>query len=233
MPELAIGHAPGRAELDAFEATARRDARELVVGALIADDAGRIFVQRRSEQRALFPGCWDLVGGHLEPDETIVEALEREIFEETGWTLETIGLVVYTLDWEANGHEKREVDLLVTVAGDLSNPQLEREKVTEGRWLRPGEVGLLLEHRRPRRHLRLRGGGAGLRAARRRLAGPTAGFTMIESAEYTVFLKQVSLGPTYASLCSARRDPGGLVKVYAIRCKLGKPRSGVAPEGNR
>ncbi len=47
----------------------------------------------------------------------------------------------------------------------------------------------------------------------------TAGFTMIESAECTVFLKQVSLGPTYASLCSARRDPGGLVRVYAIRCK--------------
>ncbi len=46
----------------------------------------------------------------------------------------------------------------------------------------------------------------------------TAGFTMIESAECTVFLKQVSLGPTCASLCSARRDPGGLVKVYAIRC---------------
>ena len=39
----------------------------------------------------------------------------------------------------------------------------------------------------------------------------TAGFIMIESAECTVFLKQVSLGPTYASLCSARRDPGGLV----------------------
>ncbi len=180
MPELAIGHVPGPAELDAFEATARRDARELVVGALIADDAGRIFVQRRSERRALFPGCWDLVGGHLEPEETIMEALEREIFEETGWTLKTMGPVVYTLDWEANGHEKREVDLLVTVAGDLSNPQLEREKVTEGRWLRPGEMGLLLEHRDPGDTFVFEVVTRAFAAARRRLAGLTAGCIILD-----------------------------------------------------
>ena len=40
-------------------------------GALIVDDDGRIFIQRRSPHRRLFPNCWDIVGGHLEPGEDV------------------------------------------------------------------------------------------------------------------------------------------------------------------
>ncbi|MGC4772020.1 NUDIX domain-containing protein [Micromonospora sp. DT44] len=54
-------------------------------GALIVDRDGRIFFQRRSPHRRLFPDCWDIVGGHLEPGEEIDEALRREVTEETGW----------------------------------------------------------------------------------------------------------------------------------------------------
>jgi 8-oxo-dGTP pyrophosphatase MutT (NUDIX family) len=44
---------------------------EWVVSAVIQDSAGRVFVQRRSNDRRLFPGCWDLVGGHVEPGEDL------------------------------------------------------------------------------------------------------------------------------------------------------------------
>ncbi|MFC8618201.1 NUDIX domain-containing protein [Micromonospora purpureochromogenes] len=44
-------------------------------GALIVDDDGRLFLQRRSPERSLFPNAWDIVGGHREPGGTAVAAL--------------------------------------------------------------------------------------------------------------------------------------------------------------
>ncbi|MEJ2666894.1 MAG: NUDIX domain-containing protein [Deinococcales bacterium] len=144
-----IGEVPTAAQLRAFAAGAGRDRRRLVVGALIHDGAGRVFVQRRSEGRALYPGCWDVVGGHAEPGEGVMEALRREVEEETGWQLASVDEVVEILDWEANGEPKREIDLLVTVTGDLDAPRLEPGKHTTARWLAAEELPLLLERRDP------------------------------------------------------------------------------------
>lgn len=144
-----IGAIPSTAELDAFAAGARAAGRRLVVGALIVDGAGRIFVQRRSPQRALFPGAWDIVGGHAEPGEGVRAALAREVAEETGWRLARLGPVVEVFDWQANGERKREIDLLVGVEGDLARPRLERAKHPEARWLEAHQQGVLLEARDP------------------------------------------------------------------------------------
>ena len=144
---LTIGLEPTEPALQRFAASAVRAGRRLVVGALVADDAGRIYVQRRSESRALFPGAWDIVGGHVEEGESLTEALAREVHEETGWRLRSLGAVVELLDWEAGGVQRREVDLLVTVDGDLSRPRLERDKHSDGRWLAPSDAAVLLERR--------------------------------------------------------------------------------------
>jgi 8-oxo-dGTP pyrophosphatase MutT (NUDIX family) len=55
------------------------------VGALIRDDQQRVYVQRRTAERRLLPGIWDIVGGHVEAGETPEQALAREVEEETGW----------------------------------------------------------------------------------------------------------------------------------------------------
>ena len=65
-----------------------------VVGALIKDNRNRVYVHRRAVDRRLFPGIWDIVGGHVEPGESAQEALAREIGEETGWRLRRIEGVV-------------------------------------------------------------------------------------------------------------------------------------------
>lgn len=117
-------------------------------GALIVDDAGRLFFQRRSPARRLFPNCWDIVGGHLEPGEEVVDALHREVIEETGWRVaEVLGLVGeyrYTAD---DGLARVETDFLVRVDGDLSRPRLEAGKHTEFRWLAERDIAVLDEHR--------------------------------------------------------------------------------------
>ena len=144
---VTVGRVATSAALAAFAASAAADGKRLVVGALVVDGAGRIYVQKRSDDRALFPGAWDIVGGHVELGESIREALAREVMEETGWSLRSLGAVVEVIDWEAGGVERREVDMLVTVAGDLANPVLEGTKHTEGRWLERAQSHVLLERR--------------------------------------------------------------------------------------
>ena len=49
------------------------------VAALIRDDAGRVLLQRRSDD-----GTWSLPAGAVDPGERPAEALVREVWEETG-----------------------------------------------------------------------------------------------------------------------------------------------------
>lgn len=137
---LVIGQVPTDEALAHFALLARAARRRLVVGALVGDGAGRLYLQRRTLSRALFPGSWDLVGGHAEPDEGVLAALRREVLEETGWRLVELGPVVEVLDWEEGGVSRREIDLLVRVEGDLANPRLEIDKHSEGRWLTAAEA---------------------------------------------------------------------------------------------
>lgn len=117
-------------------------------GALIVDDDGRIFFQRRSPERRLFPNTWDIAGGHLEPGEQVEDALRREVHEETGWTVSHVLAVVgeyrYTGD---DGLDRVETDFLVRVDGDLARPRLEADKHTEFRWLAEQDIAVLDEHR--------------------------------------------------------------------------------------
>jgi len=113
-------------------ARAAVDERQTVVGALMVDDLGRVFVHRRSWNRRLFPGCWDIVGGHVEAGEGLHAALDREIAEDTGWQLRGSPQLIYVADWEVDaGSEslrRGEFDFLVEVQGDLSQPRLEVPK---------------------------------------------------------------------------------------------------------
>jgi 8-oxo-dGTP diphosphatase len=97
-----------------------------VVGAVIRDPLDRIFMQRRTASRHLFPDSWDLVGGHLETGESIPEALAREILEETGWKLSRVVANLGVMDYVGDdGVARREVDFLVKVDGDLGHPTVE------------------------------------------------------------------------------------------------------------
>ena len=55
-----------------------------VDGVYIKD--GKILLLKRSVEP--FKGCWHLVGGHVEENETLKEALKRELKEETNLDIE-------------------------------------------------------------------------------------------------------------------------------------------------
>lgn len=127
--------------------------RDWVVGAVIFNDRGQIYFHRRTFERRLFPGCWDIVGGHVEPGETILEALTREIDEETGWKLAEVATLLLELEWTAAGEHgpvhKREFDFVVRVEGDLVHPKLEEGKHDDFAWVSAGSLDILKENRMP------------------------------------------------------------------------------------
>lgn len=114
------------------------------VGALIRDERGRVYVHRRTANRRLFPGIWDIVGGHLEQGETPEQALAREVEEETGWRVREIVAAVTDWEWEYEGRVRRELDYVVTVDGDLRQPRLEEGKHDASAWVGPDNLELLM-----------------------------------------------------------------------------------------
>jgi 8-oxo-dGTP diphosphatase len=122
----------------------------LTVGAIIVDDQGLVFVHRRGFDRELFPGCWDIPGGHVEAGETPLDALAREIYEETGWRLRRVVADLGECVWTGNdGVERREIDYLVEVEGDLSAPRLEQPEHVDYAWIGVDDLDRLIEDRTP------------------------------------------------------------------------------------
>ncbi|WP_150304957.1 NUDIX hydrolase [Pseudomonas saliphila] len=68
--------------------------------ATIVEDSGRfLMVEERQDGRTVL----NQPAGHLEADESLIEAAERETLEETGWTVEITSLVGLYLFTARNG----------------------------------------------------------------------------------------------------------------------------------
>ena len=55
----------------------------LVVCVWVYDDRGRLLLTRRAPEKS-FPGTWENSGGAVKAGETSIQAIRRELFEETG-----------------------------------------------------------------------------------------------------------------------------------------------------
>ncbi|HBY93870.1 MAG: NUDIX domain-containing protein [Ardenticatenaceae bacterium] len=64
------------------------DRLRVAVTAIITDREGRILLQQRSDN-----GYWGLPGGGVEPGESVTAAIQREVWEETGYTVEVGRLI--------------------------------------------------------------------------------------------------------------------------------------------
>ena len=121
------------------DARAYPDRPYLAVSAAIIRD-GRILIAQRARGPAL--GVWTLPGGVVEAGETLIEALKREVHEETAITIEPVALAGHreVVVRDDGGRVSRHFVILCFASRWIAGePQL-NEELAEARWLRPAEL---------------------------------------------------------------------------------------------
>jgi ADP-ribose pyrophosphatase YjhB (NUDIX family) len=104
------------------------------VQALVEQD-GRLLLGRRAFDPSV--GLWDLTGGFLDEDEHPLDALVRELREETGLEIE-VGAFVGV--WMEPGYQGRTVLALTYDAIVTGGTEQAADDVAELRWFAPGEL---------------------------------------------------------------------------------------------
>ena len=106
------------------------------VGALVQDDEGRLLVVLRAREPG--HGRWSVPGGRVEPGETDIAAVQREVLEETGLHV-TVGVRVGTVLRDGVGGEVYDIrDYACAVTGPTS--PVPGDDAAEVRWVGRSEL---------------------------------------------------------------------------------------------
>ncbi|MEU8230505.1 NUDIX domain-containing protein [Actinoplanes sp. NPDC048967] len=115
---------------------------EIVVAALVRD--GRVLLVHRSPDRQVYPDVWDLPGGHIDPGETELVALAREMHEELGVRIAP-GSAIHLCRLE-KGHGEGSARFSAWLVGDWQGTpaNVAPEEHDQIRWFRPEELPPLI-----------------------------------------------------------------------------------------
>jgi 8-oxo-dGTP diphosphatase len=102
-----------------------------IVNALLMRQ-GTVLLARRSPQRNSYPGLWSFPGGHVEENETLAEALVRELREEVGVTPTRFKCLGTISDPNADGVTYHMYSI---TAWDGGEPAMIGDEHTELAWL--------------------------------------------------------------------------------------------------
>ena len=86
----------------------------VAVGAFVFDRDGRVLLVERGQPPG--DGLWTVPGGRLEPGETLVQAVAREVREETGLVVE-VGTLSCVVERISDDHHFVILDYLARVIG--------------------------------------------------------------------------------------------------------------------
>ena len=111
---------------------------QLAVSAGIFRD-GKILLVRRAREPS--KGVYTFPGGRVEFGESLIEALAREVREETGLVIEVIGLAGFreALPSKTGGHGH--FVILPFAARWIANEVTLNDELDDARWLVPGALG--------------------------------------------------------------------------------------------
>jgi ADP-ribose pyrophosphatase YjhB (NUDIX family) len=111
----------------------------LAVSAAIVRD-GKVLVVRRARNPAL--SLYTLPGGVVETGETLLQAVAREVREETALTIDPVGLAGHreAIVRDGQGRVDRHFVILCFAARWLAGQPVLNEELDDARWLDPAEL---------------------------------------------------------------------------------------------
>lgn len=115
-------------------------ARPIVAVSAAIVRENRVLIARRA--RAPAQGVFTLPGGVVEVGETLREAVQREILEETGLTIEPVALAGYRerIARDRDGKVEQHFVILPFAARWIAGEPVLNEELAEVRWLVPSEL---------------------------------------------------------------------------------------------
>jgi mutator protein MutT len=123
-----------------------------IVNALLVRDR-KILLAQRSLQRKAYPGSWSFPGGHVEHEETVEEALVREVREELGVSPTAFASLGTINDPNAPSDDPVTYHMYLVPSWEGGEPKMIGDEHTELRWLSAERAstleGLALEEYRP------------------------------------------------------------------------------------
>ena len=111
----------------------------LAVSAAIVRE-GKVLAVRRARRPAL--NLYTLPGGAVEAGETLIDAVKREVREETQIAIEPVALAGHreVITRDAQGRVERHFVILCFAARWLAGEPVLNEELDDARWLKPSEL---------------------------------------------------------------------------------------------
>ena len=114
---------------------AKKDGIErFVVGAVIVNKGSILFVRRAQDD--FMGGIYELPSGKVDHEESLTEALKREILEETNLTINNVIDLCDTFDYKSkSGIQTRQFNFIVSV-GDIDTLKLDPKEHDLSEWIK-------------------------------------------------------------------------------------------------
>lgn len=104
---------------------------------------GLVLLMKRAPHKVLYPNCWDLVGGHVEPGESVEAALVREAQEEVGLTPVQFHWIAELSEPHASGNPPARYHVYAVTEWDGGEPTLLGDEHTAMQWVTSAEASIL------------------------------------------------------------------------------------------
>jgi 8-oxo-dGTP diphosphatase len=107
---------------------------------------GKLFTARRADNKKLFPGKFELIGGHIEFGETVEDGLKREIAEEIHAEIVVENPYhVFTYLAKDGLEHSVEIDYFARLADEKQEIKLNTEDHSEYAWISEEEIDKYFE----------------------------------------------------------------------------------------
>jgi mutator protein MutT len=108
------------------------------VGGILFNSQQQVLLIKRNQAPAL--GLWSIPGGKLEPGESLVEACQREFYEETNLDVE-VKHIVAVVDRQLEGFHYVVIDYWVQLVDERKCVPIAQSDVAEAKWASLADLG--------------------------------------------------------------------------------------------
>lgn len=104
---------------------------------------GHVLLMKRAPHKAWYPNCWDLVGGHVEPSESVEAALIREAQEEVGLTPVRFRWIAELSEPQESGNPQARYHVYAVTEWVGGEPTLLGDEHTAMQWVAADHASIL------------------------------------------------------------------------------------------